>query len=158
MDAVLSVMFGESLSAWRARTGRGNDVGSITDPDQLQMMKDTNYAVGSIPSPTEAEPNKRVPLQVFLPALRDEMRASFAALAAGNEELEGQIAAAQAAAEQQLDEAAAALTEEVNEVADEVVGALPTRPLAAAATALIEAGGREWAGNLRDALDRALAE
>lgn len=154
MDAVLSVMFGESLSAWRARTGRGNDVGSITDPEQLQMMKDTNHAVGSIPSPTEAEPNKRVPLQVFLPALRDEMRAAFAALAAGNEELEGQIAAAQAAAEQQLDEAAAALTTEVNEVAGEVIGSLPAHTYDRAIETLIAAGGEDWVANL----GRAIAE
>lgn len=154
MDAVLSILFGESPSAWRARTGRGNDVDSITDPEQLQMMKDTNFAVGSIPSPTEAEPSKRVPLQVFLPALRDEMRASFAALAAGNEELEGQIASARAAAEQQLDEAAAALTVEVNEVADEVVGSLPAHTYERAIETLLAAGGEDWVVNL----GRAIAE
>lgn len=154
LDAVLSVMLGESLDAWRVRTGTGgSDMAELTGMDEKRL--------GYVDARVEAFANGT-------PTIRSD--AAYGAgqahwgvrTLAGVAAAVGQIGHALGALDEQLAgrlaEVEERLTAEIDEVADEVIGALPTKPLEAAATALIEAGGRDWAANLRDALSAALSD
>lgn len=158
MDAVLSVLFGESLDAWRARTGRGNDVGELVGQQAqyleatnermmaLALGKDTITTTWSNNNPEGSEPQWAVQT---LRAVKDIV----GALAEGDQQRAAELMTRLT----EIDEAAAAraaeLTEEVNEVPGEVIGSLPAHTYDRAIDTLLAAGGENWVVNLGHAIE-----
>lgn len=162
-DAVLSVMLGESLDAWKARTGRGNDVGELVG-QQAQYLEAMNerimaMALGretittswSNSTPEGVEPNWTVQT---LKATRDLVQAMLDGDDERAAELQQRLT--------EIDNAAAARAEqlkaEIDQVPEEVIGSLPAHTYERAIETLVAAGGRAWVAGLGHAIVERLNE
>lgn len=119
LDAVLSVLKGESLAAWRARTETEDDM--LTDK-QAKQLGDSHFTLTSVPMG-----DARVPAHVALGAALSKLDALAGALAQGDAALRAQLEEIDREATERAalaEQRAAELTAEVNEVAGETVEAL----------------------------------
>lgn len=108
IDGVLSVLRGESLAAWQARTRTEAGMTELT-PQQVIQLRDTHYTTAvAIPSPTEA--GKKVPLHVWAGWMTGAVKALATAVSNVDE-----------ATKAQLDADLANLRAQVAEVPDQVV-------------------------------------
>jgi hypothetical protein len=109
LDGVLSVLRGESLAAWQARTGGDDEM----TPQQAQQLKDAHFVLAqAVPNPAGAG---RVPLHVWA----DWMTGAVKALATA-------VSSVDEATKDQLQQDLAALQAHITEVPAGVVEALGT--------------------------------
>jgi hypothetical protein len=146
LDAVFSVLVGESLDAWRARTGRTNGMSLTTD--QANQLGFTDGRVEAMANMTDTvrdtHPSGAGRPVKIVTAVR-QIAEAVAAIATALPDVDNAVA-------EQLRGEFAALTAEINEVADEVIGALPAKSTETAIDALIAAGGETWVRELGDAI------
>ena len=143
LEGVLSVMLGESSEAFTKRV-EGNDLGSITDPKQLQQYNDMAFTLtGAINDPTGQD--RQVPLHVWA----EWLTAAIKTLADTTNTSLGGLRSLVDSRMEQLETA-------VEDTPEEVVSLLGAQDSSEGAQLLISSIGETRARAFRDALNALL--
>jgi hypothetical protein len=159
LDGVLSVMRGESLAAYQARTGGGEASSMASVDDVYNLLDDGRRPEGQAQTHSGGIPVAWIGRQFY--DLHQRLNGIVTAIAAVDEETAervkaelDQVDAAVAAVDTELDQVRAG----VEATPGQVVAQLAAVPAEDAAELMVAAVGRERAAQLRDALTDLLAK
>lgn len=155
LDGVLSVMRGETLAAYEARTGQtqqGDEAGMASVDDVFNLLDDGRRPEGQAQTHEGGKPVAWIGRQFY--DLNARLSAITTAIAAVDEETAERVKAEL----DQVDAAVAQVQTSVEATPGQVVAQLAAVPAEDAAELMVAAVGRDRAADLRDALTAILAE